>query len=252
VDALIGIASLLALVLAIPMLSLLVVAWVGAGRVTHPPRTLTKTAMVDDDHEFEAVSFLARDGLTLRGWFVPARNPKGTIVLCHGYMGDCSPDFTYMPHLCNAGYNTFFFDFRGHGASDGTNSSLVYQERGDLLAALDFLSSRGISRVALLGFSMGGAIALATAPASPMVAGVISDCGFSALSQVIQVAAVARGFPNWIGPLLGWLTVVCASVQLRANLFSADPIRWIGKIAPRPVLIMHGGNDRDVPAFQAR
>jgi len=251
-DNLIRIASILVVVLATGMLVVSAVALYAARRLIYPPRSRPTTTMTVDRHDFEAVSFLTRDGLTLRGWFVPAPRPKGAVVLCHGYAGDCSPDFIYAPLLRDAGYNILFFDFRGHGASDGHNTSLVYLERVDLLAALDFLKSRGIPRVALLGFSMGGAIVLATAPASPMVAGVISDCAFAELRQVIQVAAAARGFPDLLCPLIGWLAVVFASVQLRANLFSSDPIRWIGKIAPRPVLIMHAGADREVPAAQAQ
>jgi uncharacterized protein len=250
--ALSGIVSILGVAVAIGILLTAAVPLYAARRLIYPPRSHPDPIWTDDRHEFEAVSFPTPDGLRLRGWFVPAQHPKGTLVLCHGYAGDCSPDFIYAALLRGAGYNALFFDFRGHGSSDGRRTSLVYLERVDLLAALDFLKSRDIPRVALLGFSMGGAIALATAPTSPMVAGVISDCAFAELSQVIQVAAVARGFPKWISPFLGWLTVAFASVQVRANMFSADPIHWVGKIAPRPVLIMHAGADRDVPAVQAR
>ena len=250
--AVIGVAWILVGMFVLCILVVLAVPLYAARRLIYPPRSRPTPAEIDDRHDFEAVSFPTRDGLTLRGWFVPAPQVKGTLVLCHGYAGDCSPDFIYAPLLRDAGYNTLFFDFRGHGASGGSNTSLVYQERTDLLAALDFLQSRGIQRVALLGFSMGGAVALATAPLSQMVAGVISDCGFAEMRLVIQAAAVNRGFPRWISPLLGWLTIVFASMLLRVNLFSADPIRWVGKIAPRSVLLIHAGADRDVPVTQAR
>jgi uncharacterized protein len=251
-DPLNGVAIILFLALAVFALIVSAVAWYAARQLLYPARRRPDETIVGNRDGFEAVSFLTPDGLRLRGWFVPAPRAKGTLVLCHGYAGDCTPDFVYAPLLRDANYNTLFFDFRGHGESDGCCTSLVYLERSDLLAALDFLRSRGITRVALLGFSMGGAIVLATASFSPMVAGVISDCAFAELRLVIQVAAEARGFPKWTSPLIGWLAVVFASAQLRVDLFSADPIRWIGKISPRPVLIMHAGADRDVPSVQAR
>jgi dipeptidyl aminopeptidase/acylaminoacyl peptidase len=244
--------SALLIGLALGGLVVCAMAWSAAGVLIYPPKRPAEATPRDYGIEFEPVSFDSRDGLTLRGWFIPASHPKGAIVLCHGYAGDCSPDLIYAPFFHAAGYHTLLFDFRGHGASEGEFTSLVYWERGDLLAALDFLRARGIARVGLMGFSMGGAIAISTAPQSPMVVGVISDCAFAELRSIVENAAVARGFPKWLAPLLGWLSVVFASVRLRANLFSADPLRWIAQIAPRPILLMHAGEDRDVPVTQAR
>ncbi len=250
-----GLTSLAIVCLALLLFGALVVAaaaWYAAGKLIYPPHRLPAEKPADYGLTAEPVSFQSRDGLTLRGWFIPAEHPRGTLVLCHGYSGDCSPDLMYAPLLRDAGYNTLFFDFRGHGVSDGAFTSLVYFERGDLLAALDFLRARGIARVGLIGFSMGGAIALAAAPLSPMVAGVISDCGFAELRSIVRNAVAARGFPRWVAPPIGWLAVVFASLRLRANLFAADPIRWVDQIAPRPLLIMHAENDADVPVADAQ
>jgi len=238
--------------LALGALAVSAVAWYAAGRLIHPPHRQPAASPADYGLEFESVAFPSSDGLTLRGWFIPALDPKGTIVLCHGYSGDCSPDLVYAPLLRGAGYNTLLFDFRGHGASDGSYTSLVYFERRDLLAALDFLESRGIGRVGLMGFSMGGAIALAAAPLSPMVVGVISDCAFAESRRIMQNAFAARRFPQWLTSLLGGLTIAFASLRLHANLFSADPIRWVSQIAPRPLLIMHAGRDEAAPTSEAR
>ncbi len=248
----IGFSFALPALLALGALMLFASAWSAASQLIHPPCRPATTSPLDYGLEFESISFPARDGLTLRGWFIQAPDAQGTIVLCHGYAGDCSPDLIYAPLLHEAGFNTLFFDFRGHGASDGTFVSLVYFERGDLLAALDFLRARGITRVGLFGFSMGGAIAIATAPQSPLVVGIVSDCAFAELHCIVQSRVRARGFPSWLAALLGWLIVACASIRLRANLFSADPLRWVDQVAPRPLLIMHAENDADVPAEQAR
>lgn len=236
-------------------LALAALAWSGAGQLTHPARHPATNSPQDYGLEFEPIAFKTRDGLTLRGWFIPAArgiDPKGTIVFSHGYSGDCSPDLVYAPLFHQAGFNLLFFDYRGHGASGGDFTSLVYFERGDLLAALDFLRARGIERVGLMGFSMGGAVALATAPHSPMVVGVISDSAFADLHSIVQQSATARGVPKLLAPLMGWLVVLFASLRLRANLFSADPIRWVDKMAPRPVLIMHGAEDEAIPVSEAQ
>ncbi|MDE3089198.1 MAG: alpha/beta fold hydrolase [Chloroflexota bacterium] len=244
--------SLVIAALGLAALAIVGVAWYAAGKLIHPPHRRAEATPAKYGLASETVSFESSDGATLRGWFIAAPNPRGTLILCHGYAGDCSPDLIYAPLFYQANYNTLLFDFRGHGASDGNSVSLVYFERRDLLAALDFLSARGIYRVGLLGFSMGGAIAIATAPLSAMVAGVFTDCTFAELGAIMQTAFAARRFPLWLAPLLGWLTVVIASLRLRANLFSADPIRWVDQIAPRPILIMHAERDEDAPVSQAR
>ena len=228
-----------------------VVAWRGAHQLVHPPHCPPHASPQDYALTAESIAFQNHAGLTLRGWFIEAPQAKGTIVFSHGYAGDCTPDLVYAPLFQHAGYHTLFFDYRGHGASEGNTTSLVYLERDDLLGALDFLRGRGIARVGLIGFSMGGAIAIATAPLSPMVIAVISDCTFANLASVVENAAIQRGYPRWMGAVLGWLVVVLASIQLRANLFSADPIHWVDKISPRPLLIMHGGKDTDAPVAQA-
>lgn len=249
------IAIYLALACSSLALTLAALAWHGAAQLIRPARHHATTSPQDYGLEFESLSFKTRDGLTLRGWFIAAArgiDPKGTIVFSHGYRGDCSPDLIYAPFFHQAGFHLLLFDYRGHGASDGDFTSLVYFERGDLLAALDFLRSRGIERVGLMGFSMGGAVALATAPHSPMVVGVISDSAFAELRSVLQQAASSRGAPKSLAPLVGWLVVLFASLRLRANLFSADPIHWVDKIAPRPLLIMHGAEDASIPVSEAQ
>ncbi len=227
------------------------IAWRGAEQLIFPAHRNATTSPADYELGFETVSFSTQGGLILRGWYIPASNPRGTVVICHGYSGDCSPDLKYVPLFRQNRYNTLLFDFRGHGASDGNYTSLVYFERFDLLAALDFLRSRGIDRVGLFGLSMGGAIALATAPHSPMVVGVISDCTFAELWHVTEHAANKRGIRTPFASIIGWLVVLIASMRLRANLFSADPIHWVGRIAPRPVLLMHAANDDDAPVGEA-
>lgn len=243
---------LLALVFCAIVLAVFIIAWRGATELIHPPHRRAESSPSDYQLESETVSFRARDGLTLRGWLIPAPNARGTIVVCHGYTGECSPDLQYAPMFHQRGYHTLYFDFRGHGMSDGDYTSLVYFERFDLLAALDFLRARGIERVGLYGLSMGGAIALSTAPLSPMVVGVVSDCAFAELWHVVRHSVSKRGIPGIVASLVGWLVVMIASLHLRANLFSADPSRAVGHIAPRPIFLMHAADDDDAPVEEGR
>ena len=54
-------------------------------------------------------------------------------------------------------------DFRGHGGSDDAPTTFGMHEIEDVAGALAWLGARGITRVALVGSSMGGITAIAAA-----------------------------------------------------------------------------------------
>ena len=53
----------------------------------------------------------------------------------------------------------------------------------------------------------------------------------------------------WLIRPLAWLIVGMTSLRLGANLFHYEPIRWVGKISPRPILFIHGDHDQYLPDF---
>ena len=201
---------------------------------------------------FEEVAFPSRDGIPLQGWFIPAPQPKATIVFCHGVMGSMDPDLRYAPWFHERGYNVLMFDFRGHGRSGGDHISWGYHERQDLLGAIDYLHSRGIHRVGVMGFSLGGAVAMITAPQSPAIRAVVSDGGFAQVRKAIEGGLRTRYNLRLLHIPLSTLIVRLAGWRLGRDLSEADPIRWVSQISPRALLIIHGGQDPYVPTADAR
>lgn len=194
--------------------------------------------------DFEEVEFKSRDGTTLRGWFIPAPEAKGTIIFCHGHAGSMDPDLKYVPWFNASGFNVLMFDFRGHGRSEGDRISMGYFERLDLLGAVDYLKRRGFNNIGVLGFSMGGAVAITTAAIEPSIKAVACDGAFADLLEVlIRGIGVVNPALRPIGFVVGPLAILFASLRLGAWLPSADPIRWVAKISPRPLLLIHGEKD---------
>jgi pimeloyl-ACP methyl ester carboxylesterase len=196
---------------------------------------------------FEEASFPARDGLTLRGWWIPAQDSHRAVIFLHGHGGSMDPDVQYAPALHAAGFNVLMFDMRAHGRSAGNVSTVGYLERQDALGAVDFVESRGIERIGLLGFSMGGIVALLTAPVCPPVRAVISDGGPARLRTALMVWAQEHGLPHWLAVPLAWLTLAATSLRVGANQFRYEPVKWVGRIAPRPILFIHGDRDPYLP-----
>ena len=90
----------------------------------------------------ETVAFTTDDGLTLRGWFVPAAaSPaKATIVVFNGNGGNRALRAPLADALSRRGFATLLFDYRGYGKSEGIPSEKGICEDGD--AAAQWLAKR--------------------------------------------------------------------------------------------------------------
>jgi fermentation-respiration switch protein FrsA (DUF1100 family) len=255
----IGIAVLLSLVIVLGLIILLIaVYW--STELIKSPRPDQPSSPEEFGLPFTEVLFSSQDGLTLHGWFIPGRDvtsfsledndwtagSKGTVILGHGRFGSKDPDLKYAPWFREAGYNSFLFDFRGHGRSEGNYTSFGFHERKDLLGAVDFLAGKGICSVGVMGFSLGGAVGITTAAVCEDIQAVIADGTFVALRETLARGARERGIPSWVvrclGPFILWL----AGRRVGGDLEETDPIRWVGNIAPRALFLIHGECDRYV------
>lgn len=198
---------------------------------------------------YEEISFQASDGIRLRGWLVPAEGSRKVVMLLHGHSGSIDYDIDYLPFLNKAGYSALQFDFRGHGRSEGSLVTFGCLEQRDIQAAARFLSERGFDRIALLGFSLGGMCAITGAAVSPQVNLVIEDGAPIRLRSAIKGWIRQHKLPDWLTPMLSWLVLGITSLRLKTNLWRFEPVRWAGKIAPRPFMVIHGEQDPFVSDF---
>ena len=194
---------------------------------------------------FEEISFLTEDGITLRGYWIPEKDSSRAIIMLHGFSGSLDPDLRYTPHLHNAGFNILMFDFRAHGRSGGCVTSLGALETRDVRAAVKWARDKGNTWVGLLGFSMGGRVALMAAPSfHPLVNTILSDgCPPRLVTAVTQNLAL-RGFPYPIGWLLARMMLIGASLITGSNLFTNDPLFKQQSPSEIPVMFFHGEKDR--------
>lgn len=222
-------------------------------RHLRPPRFWPREALPEDDFQPVDVSFPSSDGVLLHGWFLPATGAADLIVLCHGYAMSRLETQELAQALNARGHHVLLFDFRAHGRSEGRFTSLGYHEVHDLLGAVAYLKTRPEytpGRLGVLGLSMGAVTAILAAARCPAIAAVVADSSFAALDHI-----VAQGVQQTLRlPITALARCVVRLGELAIGLRAAAvrPLDAVAQIAPRPLLIIHGGADRLVPVAEAQ
>lgn len=224
-------------------------AYLGSNYLMARRRPDAPASPADYQLPFEDVEFQASDGLTLRGWYIPARSaaPAPTVIVCPGANGSIDADTAVLPWFHFLNLNVLTFDWRGHGRSDGQRVTLGLDERYDLLAAVDFARSRSAAKVGVLGFSMGGAVAISTAAVCPGIDAVAADSPFIHVLTAVAVGLRERGLPDSAAYSLARLLLTAAGWRTGRDWQQADPARWIDRVAPKPLLLMFGELDPFAP-----
>jgi putative redox protein len=148
------------------------------------------------------------------------------------------------------GWYALAYNFRGCGRSEGDFSLRGWLD--DLLAAAAFVRSQPEVRgVWLVGFGTGGALSVCAAAQDPSVRGV-------------AVAASPADFDDWASHPrrllqhardLGIVSTPSFPTSFDAwsrELRDLRPVACAAELAPRSMLVLHGGDDDVVPVFDAR
>ena len=183
--------------------------------------------------EYEDVFLTTDDGLRLHGWYIPGESDV-TWLWFHGNGGNISHRVEEV-RLFNRrlGVNQFIFDYRGYGRSAGQPT-----EQGtyrDSRAALEYVQSRPDvvpEKIVYFGRSLGAAVAVELAADRPPL-GLVLVSPFASIGDMARVI-----YP----PFLPFHLLV-------RNRY--DSLAHIQRIH-RPVLILHGDQDKTVPLSQGQ
>jgi hypothetical protein len=181
---------------------------------------------------YEDIHLKTSDGISLHGWYIPAPQPRGTVLFMHGNAGNISHRLDSIQIFHRLGYNMLIFDYRGYGKSGGMPT-----EQGtyrDAEAAWLYLTEQRhipACHIVLFGESLGGAVA-----------------AWLAARQNPAALVIASGFTSV--PDLG------------QQLYPYLPIQWLARIrydtreylrtVTVPVLIAHSPEDDIVPFEHGR
>ncbi len=227
----------------------------------HPPRPQTDNNPRVYGLDYESVSFQTSDGLTLRGWFIPAASlspnqqdmttgaPCATILVGHGYPFD-KANILHHALFLHPRFHLLLFDFRYFGESDGGYTTAGVKETRDFQAAVGYAKSRrdvDPARIGAMGFSMSASVFILTR--HPDVKAIVADSPYATLEGVIAGQFFfLPGFTKW--PLVA-LTKFYAGIFPGVEVSTAAPAEAVGELT-HPLLLIHGDADSQIPLEHSR
>ena len=209
----------------------------------------------------EDVTFQTADGLRLRGCYLRGARPRRGVILFGLEFGSnrwaCVP---YCEHLLAHGFDIFAFEPRGQGESDHQPGYEPLQwvtayEVRDCRAALAYLKSRPDADPAGVGFfgiSKGAAAGLIAAADDPFVRCLVTDGVFATYTTLVPYMRqwfriynnryILQGLlPSWYYGLVGLAGL--RQVERERNCRFVHLEKALPRLAPRPLLMIHGGAD---------
>lgn len=181
---------------------------------------------------YQDLSIRTETGGRLAGWWIPARAPKGTVVVCNGSFETMADWVPYAPFFHARRLNLLLWDYPGYGHSLGALSerSCRAAAAAAVRAAADFSSTD--TPILLYGHGIGASFA-ASAASLPRVSGLVLESPFASAADLAR-----RLYPSL--PLDRVLSV------------SFDAAAATAALPGLPKLIAHSPDDEVVPFASAR
>lgn len=167
------------------------------------------------------------EGETTHAWYIPAEQPRGTVLFSHGNAGTIADRLESIEIFRDLGLNVFIYDYGGYGNSSGKPSEKRCY--ADVRAAWEYLTqtrSEPADRIVLFGRSLGAGPTLELAQTVEPAAIIIE-------SPFISTAAMGRELLPFIP--VGWFI---------RHRFDND--KKIGNVKA-PILVVHSPDDDIIP-----
>ncbi len=218
----------------------------------------------------ETVSFRTTDDLTLKGCYLRSPQPrKGVILFGLEFGSNRWSSSPYCDFLREEGFDIFAFEVRNQGDSDSLPEYEPLQwvtdyEVEDYRAALKYLKSRPDADprgIGLFGISKGGSAGLLAAVDDLYVRCFVTDGIFAAHTTMVpymqkwiliycRSSRIAQAVPGWYYRLMGLIAIRRTEKERHCHFPHLEHV--IHQLAPRPLLMIHGGGDTYIKPEMAK
>jgi len=229
--------GLLGLVIA-AYLSVCLLLYLRQTRMIFFPAAAIETTPADFGSRFEEVWIpVGTAGERLHGWWIPASGPEiGVLLYLHGNGVNIGANAEHANRFHQIRLSVVLIDYRGYGHSSGPfpNEQRVYEDAEASWQYLVQTQRVQPQRLVLYGHSLGGAIAINLARQHPEAAGLIVQCSFTSMRQMVDYRMPGSIFPT--------------------DLLLTQKFDSIHKVTDLklPVLYIHGLEDMQVPAAMSQ
>jgi dipeptidyl aminopeptidase/acylaminoacyl peptidase len=222
------------------------------------------------------------DGVVLKGLFSRKERAEAVagLVLAHGFAGAQYPKLR--DALTETGYAVLDFNFRSYGKSGGERGRVVPAEQvADISAAVTWLAERSEvdpERIAVVGSSLGGSVAIIAAARDKRIKACVAGCPLANGDAILRKQYPTQAqFDDFMGKVeaakrdgtrIHRYEIVHIPEHLRGALppgtpmeFTADtiygfldmnPAEYVAQLAPAPLLLVHAVDDEVVPIEESR
>jgi uncharacterized protein len=214
----------------------------------HPDRLPIDKTPADFDMDYESITLTTDDGIELQGWYVPSRN-GAAIIAQHGYISNRTVMLNIASILNKHGYGVIMVDLRAHGESGGELTTFGKLEQLDVDAAYQYLLTRedvDPDKIGAFGNSLGGATLIMYASRNKNIKAIASQSAFAEIKGSLAMKIKEH---TGVPPLPIAIDLVVFFSEQHTG-FKAEEIRvidYIDDLSPRPIFLMHGGEDQDSP-----
>ena len=181
--------------------------------------------------------------------------PKGTILVLHGYRASVIWLKGMGRRFAQAGYRVVMVDMRGHGRSTGDYIAYGVVESRDTRQVIDYLETQDLiaGRLGVWGISMGAATAIKTAATDPRIDAVVAVAPYTSMRSAVPHLV------QLLVPVYGWMLdeedidriIDAGGREASFNPDEADPLTVITSVHA-PVRFIHGKCDWIIPPSQSR
>ncbi|WP_257309983.1 alpha/beta hydrolase [Geothrix fuzhouensis] len=225
------------------------------------PEILLKATVVEpgdwhlvynDSQQKSENAFVAEVQMSFKKPEVFIVEPKGTVILLHGFGLQKEQMLHWAVSLAQQGFRCVMVDLRGHGGSSGKWVGFGAFEVEDMRSVLDALIARRLvpGKVGVIGVSLGASVAIQWAGADPRIATVVAIEPFADPQSAI--GTMVQQFPPF-RRLLWWVPESTIQQAIQGAPGEAG-FKWAEVDVPKaamavkgPILFIHGADDKMVP-----
>jgi dipeptidyl aminopeptidase/acylaminoacyl peptidase len=175
------------------------------------------------------------------------KKPYPGVLVLHGFPGMALIIYDLISALIQEGFAAMSFHYRGCWGSSGKYSYLgAIRDARKALSIFIRKEEIDIERIATVGHSFGGLVAVNIASRNKKVKTAVALCPVADIERCFSKArtrmVLKRGL-SFVSDLK--IKEALAEWDELANKY--DPIHHVGRISPRPFLLIHGNKDNIIP-----